>query len=981
MKIYKVSAGIWACHSTYDEREIPKKAGWWWHPGPKCTRERCRACERGVGAQWWAQDVVTASRLAKYASGKDREELERALSSATASRAVEADIDVPAPTGLEYYPFQRAGIAYAVSRPGTLIADEMGLGKGHPVDTCVLTPDGWRRVGDIRVGDKVIGSDGRATDVVGVYPRGRLAVFRVRFSDGSEVTVDAEHLWPVWEHNDWHRGKPYRVMATAELAGNLRDGAGNRRWRIPLTAPVQFGRTSELPLDPYLIGVLLADQTKHRSTVIFCTGDERVPEEVRAVLPDGIMLTHSDTADGVRQWRIVSEPKFAPNPVLDALRGLGLQGLRSHERFVPRPYLYASVEARIALLQGLMDTDGELRPDGHIEYTTTSPALAKDVQFVVESLGGTARMHVKFAPRYKYKGELRIGRSAYRLTLALPNGVQPARAFCDRYHGRSKYPPTRLIDAIIPAGEAEVVCLAVAAADHLYLTEHCIVTHNTVQALGVVNADGSARRILILCPATLKLNWAREAKRWLVRRMPITVIESRTIPIQCEGVIIANYEQFVGPPGIELVEWAKGVEWDVLICDEAHYLKNTKAQRTKIVLGGDGMPGIAESARRKLFLTGTPIMNRPIEIWGIAHALAPEVFSSFWAFAKRYCVAGANGFGWDFSGARNLDELQEKLRATCMIRRLKKDVLRELPPKRRQIIVLEADEKMREVVSREIEAYREIEARIAEAKADAALARVSGDAAAYERAVERLKGVAADFAEISKLRHKTALAKVPLVLDHVDSLLEEEGKVVVFAHHHDVIERIAEHYGDAAVVLTGETPQSERMEVVNRFQKDESVKVFVGSITAAGLGITLTAASTAVFAELDWVPANITQAEDRLHRIGQESSVLVQHLVLDGSLDANMAKAIVEKQEIVDKALDAAVDPKLPVAFRIPTPPKEYPQVGIEEKRCIVKKLLKLKTDDQVDAIIARKLAAFGDDMTDGQCWLARRIYEKYSNG
>src|SRR3990167_6920453 len=162
----------------------------------------------------------------------------------------------------------------------------------------------------------------------------------------------------------------------------------------------------------------------------------------------------------------------------------------------------------------------------------------------------------------------------------------------------------------------------------------------------------------------------------------------------------------------------------------------------------------------------------------------------------------------------------------------------------------------------------------------------------------------AAFTEISKLRHATALAKLPMVMIHLRDQLDAGNKVVVFAHHHDVVAAIAAEFGAAAVTLTGETGMAERQAAVDRFQSDDSCTLFIGSIHAAGVGITLTAAAHVIFAELDWVPGNLSQAEDRCHRIGQSGSVLVQHLVLDGSIDATMAQTITAKQDIIDRALD-----------------------------------------------------------------------------
>ncbi len=409
----------------------------------------------------------------------------------------------------------------------------------------------------------------------------------------------------------------------------------------------------------------------------------------------------------------------------------------------------------------------------------------------------------------------------------------------------------------------------------------------TIEALGVINADPSAKKILIVCPASLKLNWARECERWLVADLRIGVA-GKTFPADAD-VVIVNYA-ILGKWKAKLAK-----TWDVLVADECHYVKNKDAKRSKNLY--------AIRAKRKLLLTGTPILNRPVELQPIAGLLDPETFGHFWGFAKRYCDPQKHHFGWDLTGATNLAELHEKLRGTIMVRRTKADVLSELPPKRRQVIELASDA-LADIVSVEENAWAEHERRLKQLRARSGETR-AGKAGASDEELRMLReGVNAAFGELSKLRHATALAKVPLVVEHVKNALLASSKLVVFAHHRDVVHEIAAAFGDSAVTLTGEDELEERQAAVDRFQSDADCTLFVGSIRAAGLGLTLTASAYVVFAELDWVPAHLTQAEDRTHRIGQEDSVLVQHLVLQNSLDARMVQTLIRKQRIVDETLD-----------------------------------------------------------------------------
>ncbi|HSW00042.1 MAG TPA: DEAD/DEAH box helicase [Sedimentisphaerales bacterium] len=400
---------------------------------------------------------------------------------------------------------------------------------------------------------------------------------------------------------------------------------------------------------------------------------------------------------------------------------------------------------------------------------------------------------------------------------------------------------------------------------------------------------------LVVCPASLKTNWAREIVRWRAGAPRVAVLSSSsgwTQAAKDADWLVVNYdilhrfeEQIRAEPG----------HYRTVIADEAHYIKNPGAARTKQFLGRgrrSGRPLPRLSAERMIALTGTPIMSRPIELWTLWYWLRPETCPSYWDFAKQYCGADSVN-GWDVRGAANLDELRERI-APWMLRRMKSDVLTELPPKIREAVEIEDENGA--LLRKEREAW----------------GAVSGGArltdGTFEEVFSRLEPGRPDTSMIAKVRHETALGKVPYVVSHVKDLLEKTDKVLVFAYHRDVIAGIQEglagdEYG--ALAITGETPLAERQRIVDAFQgSGRGPRVLVGQIQAAGVGLTLTAASTVVFAELDWTPAAMTQAEDRAHRIGQKDAVLVQHVVLARSLDAYMARALIRKQQIVAEVLD-----------------------------------------------------------------------------
>lgn len=361
-------------------------------------------------------------------------------------------------------------------------------------------------------------------------------------------------------------------------------------------------------------------------------------------------------------------------------------------------------------------------------------------------------------------------------------------------------------------------------------------------------------KALIVCPASLKINWERELATWL--HTPIEV------EVHSYGEIVSGKQAYP--------------HYKIVIFDEAHYLKSPDSKRTKACM--------KLQAAYRIFMTGSPIPNRPIELYPILQSLGIKMSRT--AYGVRYCggrlvrvpVRGGHGFrkAWNFQGSSHLDELNAALRKSVMVRRSKAEVLVELPPKVRQIIAMDFK-------SGESEAFRKRFDSLDEA-ADL---------------LEEAKKI--PFQEIAVERHNIALAKLPYVLKFIDDLLEEEDKLVVFCHHRDIIKAVAEA-GPDRVILAGGMTEKQKDAAVQAFQNG-SARVLVGQIEAAGTGLTLTAAQTVVFCEANWVPGNLVQAEDRCHRLGQRDTVRVFHIVAEGSIDARIIRTVVEKEAVIEEAL------------------------------------------------------------------------------
>ena len=363
-------------------------------------------------------------------------------------------------------------------------------GRAMPTDTPVLTPDGFHPIGSLNVGDLVIGSDGKPTPVIGVYQQGEKDIYRVAAQDGASTLASGDHLWAVATRDDRRRGKPLRVLTTREMIGNLRK-AHYHRYELPLhSAPVRFPYR-EVPMDPYALGLLLGGGGLAGSaTPSFATGDPELARELQR-LP-GTEVRPEDKPNYVLN-RVTSPGDVitVQNPVTGAARLLGLHGTRPTTKFVPDLYLYNSAKVRLAVLQGLLDTDGgpviQRGRTCRVRYATVSPRLRDDVIFLVRSLGGIAYHRTR--PALGRAAHLVKGRpvhrrhDAYIIDIRLPEGIEPfrLRRKRDAYNaagggGR----PMRYVDSIEPAGTAEAVCITVAAADSLYTAEDFLLTHNTL---------------------------------------------------------------------------------------------------------------------------------------------------------------------------------------------------------------------------------------------------------------------------------------------------------------------------------------------------------------------------------------------------------------------------------------------------------------------------------------------------------------------
>jgi superfamily II DNA or RNA helicase len=809
--------------------------------------------------------------------------------------------EVPVPDDLvgTLRDYQRRGLdflSYLSSfRFGGILADDMGVGKAIPLHKRVVTPVGLRRFGDLRIGDEVMGRDGLPHKVVGVYPQGVLPSYRVTFSDGASTEASDDHLWAVNSAVRKKRGLPYRVLTTSEIRERLFDAAGNARHYIPIADPIHFGQNPVLPLDSYLLGCLIGDgcMTQKR-TIQLTTADEELLEECRAALPTGTDFVYS------RQYHYnIRSSIRKQHAVWSAIEELGLHEYGSARKFVPSIYKTASLSDRLALLQGLLDTDGTAQPqNGNVEFTTVSDLLAQDVAWLVQSLGGVARMRYKAAPKYTYEGEQRIGKPAYRVGISLPPEYPPFRLArkMARYTPRTKYLPTRAIVKVEYEQDCEMMCIAVDAPDQLFLIDDFIVTHNTVQVIAHLlrrrEIEGEVP-VLVIAPTSVTHTWENELKKFApsVRALRLQSGNDRAAKYET----IHDYDVVITSYALARLDahHLERFRFRTLVLDEAQNAKNPASQIARVVRG--------LQADHRLALTGTPVENSLRDLWAIFGFVEPGLLGSEASFRRRFELPIADG---DERAALVLRSRLEPF----VLRRTKEDVARELPERTEAIIECELSPLQRRLYRGIVEAAR----RDVLAKLD----QEGGEATTLHvlEALTRLRQVCAHPGLLmpEALDDNEASGKFEAFNETVDEILDGGHRVLVFSAFASMLKIMRRSFDRRNIsygYLDGSTKDRDRQAEVDRFMAEDGPPIFLCSLKAGGVGLTLTAADYVILYDPWWNPAVERQAIDRTHRIGQTRPVTAYRMVTAGSVEEKI-RALAERKSALSKAVvkaDSAV--------------------------------------------------------------------------
>jgi len=707
------------------------------------------------------------------------------------------------------------------------------------------------------------------------------------------------------------RGLGWCVKSTQELLNqglkynlNEKRKLSNRKkclkWELPIPKAFE-GIEKDYVIHPYIMGALLGDGSICGKMICISIPDFEIETKFRIekLLPKDLKMRLNPYTD-CPQYYITQNISTKKNPFKKEIEELGVN-VKGLEKFIPKKYLLGSKIQRLELLRGLMDTDGSSKKN-RITFHTCSPKLANDISELVFSLGGQAIIReynrIKEGKGIEWQVNIRLNECPFYIERKVQNWSLSKRNYASKY-----------IESIDYVGEMETKCIKVSAPDSLYMTDHYIVTHNTFQSIATLVA-ANVKCILVICPATLKENWVNEWKMnagW--QAMEITDrIKTSWVQYYKVGmckVFVVNYESlkkyFVEsinkpedkPLRLNHVKFRDTINlFDAVIIDELHRCKSSKTLQSKLAAG------ICRGKEYILGLTGTPIQNKPADLWpqlGIIQQI--ENFGGYKGFVDRYCDGPTQ--------SSNLKELNYLLNKHCFYRRAKRDVLKDLPKMTRNIHKVSISNRNEYVKAENnfIEYLREN------------LQKTDGE---IDTA---LRGQA--MVLIGILKKISARGKIEQVLEHIQEVTDAGEKIVVFCWHKEIVDELKKHLPHAVTVV-GSDPQEKRQQAVHDFQKCKKcnirlenhknldheyvasdTNVIICNIKSGGVGITLTASSRVIHLELPWTAADCEQDESRCDRISQRFPVESGYFLGANTIDEYIYELIDKKRNIANQVTGA----------------------------------------------------------------------------
>lgn len=836
---------------------------------------------------------------------------------------------------------QKEGIKFLLANKKCILADTMGFGKEQSVNTIIPTPNGNKKMGDLSVNDVVFGSDGKKHKILGVFQQGIKNIYEIEFSDGSKTNCGLDHLWIVKDKNASQKNRDWDVLTLKQIIergieydkieGTKSNRKHNYKFRIPICKAVEYNEKKHF-ISPYLLGVVIGNGSLSNTHFCFTIAktDNEIKEKISQLIDIDYKIIKSEK-NCCHQFYVLknTSQNNYHNAYISEIKNLGLN-VKTANKFIPNEYKIDSIENRIELLRGLMDTDGTIsKIKNRIRYSTKSIKLANDVKELVESLGGIASVHAydrtKDGKGIEYSVFIKIEICPFSL-----------KRKADRYTikpNQKKY-LVKSIKSIKLIGQDFAVCLKVDSYDSSYLTNDYIVTHNTTQAT-IASMESKSNKILIITTASLKTNWKREIMLYndesdiqILQGSQDKILDDKKYVITNYDILASYYEvpteaayetqiltngrgqqEILRVPilvknskGESVIKQKKSTKksviekclkksplflnnFDCVIIDEAQKLSNNKSTRYKVI------DDFLKRAKPNyvFLLSGTPLTNKPINLFYILKLIDAPISKDYFYYVNRYCDAKTFKLktGKEITvanGASNLDELREKIKH-LYIRRLLTE-MNDMVDK--NIIV-----KTYDLSKEQMATYEKLWSEYVEAQQECG----NDDSEQYRQLVEGML-----------VRQFLAKEMTQHTIDLVDNMLEEDGKIIIACTFTEELNLLKKHFKEKCVIYDGKMSTKQKDKAEQEFNNNPNIKIFIGNLIAAGVGLNLVAANKMIFNSFSWVAAENKQMEDRIYRLTQKKDVTCVYQLFNDSISLHMYNTVMNKQHMADKIIKSELN-------------------------------------------------------------------------
>ena len=848
-------------------------------------------------------------------------------------------------SGRSVYEHQKEAVKFLLSRKKGILALDMGYGKCEPITADIPTPNGFVKMGNLRPGDKIFGSDGKEHNIIQIFPQGEKEIFKVYFTDGTFCRCGEEHLWIVKKYKT-PKNKPWKVMSLKEIMDYGIKNPKNEHenyWKIPMCEPVNYIEKKHI-IHPYVLGMIIGYGNLCNSGINISIPDlERESvDRIKSLLLEKYTLSENRSTNCPRYKIIFKNKREKINEYNQEIKRLGLN-IKGNYKFIPNEYIFDSVNNRIELLRGLMDSDGTIDDKNRIKFSSSSEKLMDDVIELVYSLGGRARKNIS--------KRIRNGKEFVEYSCSIQIKINPfnLKRKSEKYNPTFvKYCP-KYICKIEKDGKEEAQCIYVDSNDHSYLTGHqYIVTHNTFSAI-LAALEGDYKHILVISPSSVKKTWENELKtlvdednitivqgsKWKdakftiinydildnFYKIPTQTIKKKEINVDDDGKIVHEYkEKEIVSRSKKIIEEAMAesqlfqAQYDLIIIDEAHRLSNSTSGRFKIL-----SDLVKRSNPKGIFeLTGTMITNSSKNLYNLLKIIDLPITKDWQYYMTRYCGAKfffkkneRNAFtaiflkkvgkkDWYSLSSDEKNELNEYLEKNCkkMCIPGEDTNMEELKEIIKPFYLRRLKEEFENIVDKRIK-YLHYEMTPEEKNSYESLWDEYVSLQEDKEKAEKYKKLE----ETSLMRQWLADKMIPRTIDLARKCIDLNHKIVIFCAYDNEINKFIEEFGDACVYHNGKLTEKKKNEAVEKFQNDDSVKVFVGNIFSSGVGLTLTAGDVVIFNCFSFVPADCYQCEDRVHRINQKRPCTIYYQSFNGTYYDKMLEIIHKKNEIINKII------------------------------------------------------------------------------